>query len=102
MTLCLFRIVQEALQNAVKHSGARQVAVHLMASGDRLVLTIADDGAGFNVDDVSGKGLGLITMVERLEPFGGTMKIRSSPGEGTRLDITVPVQAVQSTETVAM
>jgi signal transduction histidine kinase len=102
LTLCLFRIVQEALQNAVKHSGARQVAVHLMASGDGLVLTIGDDGAGFNVDAVWGKGLGLINMVERLEPFGGTMKIRSTPGEGTRLDITVPVQAVQSTETVAM
>src|SRR5262249_53557007 len=85
LTLCLFRVVQEALQNALKHSGAHYIHVELRGQGDRLSLTIADDGEGFNPSDVFAKGLGLISMHERLEALGGTLTIRSSPGAGTRL-----------------
>jgi signal transduction histidine kinase len=97
LTLCLFRIVQEALQNAVKYSRARHVSVDLHRGSKGLVLTIADDGVGFDVDAAWSKGLGLISMAERLETVHGTLQIRSSPGAGTRLDVTVPLAGVTST-----
>jgi signal transduction histidine kinase len=102
LTLCLFRIVQEALQNAIKYSGAHQVSVHLSCSSDGLALTIVDDGVGFDVTAAWGKGLGLISIDERLEAIGGTFEIRSKPGAGTRLEVTVPFRVAQDTETVAV
>ncbi len=99
LSLCVFRVVQEALQNAVKYSRAREVTVHLSAGSDVLALTIADDGVGFDVDAAWGKGLGLISMNERLEVMGGTIEIRSGPA-GTRLEIVVPLPAVQDTASV--
>ena len=90
VTLCLYRVVQEALQNAVKHSGAREIFVHLQGADAGLTATVVDDGAGFDVDAEFGKGLGLVSMTERLEAVGGALKIRSAPGSGTRLKITVP------------
>ena len=102
VTLCIFRVVQEALQNAVKYSRARNVSVHLAGSPSGLVLAIADDGVGFDVDKAWGKGLGLISIQERLDAIGGTFQIHSTPGSGTRLDITVPPRAADSAETVAV
>jgi signal transduction histidine kinase len=93
LTLCLFRVVQEALQNAVKHSRAHQISVHLGVGTDALSLTIADDGVGFDVDAATDRGLGLISMSERLDMHGGTIDIRSRPGAGTRLDVAVPLRA---------
>jgi signal transduction histidine kinase len=93
LTLCLFRIVQEALQNAVKHGSAQNISVDLAGTGKGLTLAIADDGVGFDVDAVSPKGLGLTSMRERLEPLGGTLRIQSRPGAGTRLDVFVPAPA---------
>jgi signal transduction histidine kinase len=90
LTLCLFRIVQEALANAVKHSEASEVRMHLHVAGDTLTLSITDDGVGFDVDAAWGSGLGLISMRERLESVGGTVAIQSTPGAGTRLHVTVP------------
>jgi signal transduction histidine kinase len=98
LTLCLFRIVQEALQNAVKHSKAHEVSVHLHGGPDGLALTIADDGVGFEVDRAVGKGLGLISIRERLEAVSGTLEIRSKPGAGTQLDVQVPLRVVHSAE----
>jgi signal transduction histidine kinase len=102
LTLCLFRVVQEALQNAVKYSQADDVFIHLRASAERLVLTIVDNGIGFDVRAAWGKGLGLISMAERLEASGGTIEIRSTPGAGTRLEIDVPLPMAQIPETVAV
>lgn len=96
VTLCLFRIVQEALQNAAKYSGARFVTVNLTGSSSGLLLTIADDGVGFEVDTAWGKGLGLISMTERVEAIGGTMKVESKPGAGTRISLTVPLPPAES------
>ena len=67
MTLCLFRITQEALQNIVKHSAAHHVSIDLIGTDTGLVLTIVDDGMGFDGETVGSKGLGLISMGERLE-----------------------------------
>ena len=91
LTLCLFRIVQEALQNALKHGKAQNVSVDLRGVSDGIALTIVDDGVGFDVDAAWGKGLGLISMNERVEAIGGTFELRSSPGAGTRLEVRVPV-----------
>jgi len=101
VTLCLFRIVQEALQNALKHGRARKVSVDLRASTGALVLTVVDDGAGFDVNAAWGRGLGLISMNERVEAIGGSMTIGSHPGSGTRLEVAVPVDAVTEADAVA-
>jgi signal transduction histidine kinase len=100
VTLCLFRIVQEALQNALKHGHARNVSVDLRAGVGALALTIADDGVGFDVNQSWGRGLGLISMNERLDAIGGSMTIRSNPGSGTRLEVTVPVDAMKEADAI--
>jgi signal transduction histidine kinase len=72
----LFRIVLEALQNAVKYSRAHTVDVHLHGEPEGLVLTVSDDGVGFDVDTAWGKGLGLINIGERIQAIGGTLDAR--------------------------
>jgi signal transduction histidine kinase/ActR/RegA family two-component response regulator len=99
LTLCLFRVVQEALQNALKHSKAHNVSVHLTGRRGVLALSIVDDGVGFDVDDAVGTGLGLISMNERLDAVGGSLEIRSKPGVGTELTIRVPLDPVRSDTT---
>jgi len=94
LTLCLFRVVQEGLQNAVKYSRATQVSVHLDGGPHAVALTIVDDGVGFDVGEAWGKGLGLISMRERLEAVGGTITILSAPGGGTRLEVAAPLPFV--------
>jgi len=101
LTLCLFRVVQEALQNANKHSQARNVSVDLTGTSDGIALTIVDDGVGFDVDAAWRRGLGLISVRERVEAIGGTFGLRSSPGAGTRLKVSVPVPISHHTKTVA-
>lgn len=95
IALCLFRIAQEAMQNAIKHSGARTVRVQLKGDNEFIALKIIDDGAGFDVDAAAGKGLGLISMLERAESVGGTLKVVSRKGTGTRLQVTVPLRTPQ-------
>jgi signal transduction histidine kinase len=81
----VLRIAQEALQNAVRHAGARHVAVRLADGGGRLVLEVADDGAGFDPADpeLRARRLGLTSMEERAHRLGGRLDIRSAPGAGT-------------------
>jgi signal transduction histidine kinase len=102
VTLCVFRVVQEGLTNAIKHSGAREICVHLADNGDGLALTIVDDGSGFDVDTRYGKGLGLISMKERLEAVGGSLTIQSAPGSGTRIEASVVLSAAKAVQTVAV
>ncbi len=95
--LCLFRIVQEGLNNVVKHSGAPEARVQLSGASDALMLTIADFGRGFNVGAAASRdGLGLESMRERLRLIGGELTIRSQAGEGTRIDARVPLRISQS------
>lgn len=95
--LCLFRIVQEALQNAIKYSNAREVTVHLRSDSDGVTLTIIDNGVGFDVNAAWGKGVGLVSMVERVEAIGGSFDIRSNPGAGTRVTVNIPSHVVETT-----
>ena len=98
LTLCLFRVVQEALQNAVKHSRARTVSMHLIGEPTALTLTIVDDGIGFDVDAAWGIGLGLVSIRERLDAIGGTFEIRSGPGAGTSLEVRAPLALLEETD----
>jgi two-component system sensor histidine kinase DegS len=89
------------VRNAIKHSDGRAVIVRLQGDRDELVLTITDDGKGFDIAKVWGRGLGLISMQERLDALGGTLEIRSKPGEGTHVKATVALRADQSVNAVA-
>jgi two-component system sensor histidine kinase UhpB len=90
--LALFRIAQEALNNVARHARARQVTIELREIGPTIVLTIEDDGVGFDFDaQRAGKaGYGLTTMRERAESLGGTFEASSENGKGTRITVKVP------------
>jgi signal transduction histidine kinase len=95
VTLCLFRIVQEALRNVVKHSGAAEAKVELFGHVDRIDLGIFDSGAGFIPESARGKvGLGLTSMRERLRQVGGQLSIESAPSRGTRIHVRIPQAAI--------
>jgi signal transduction histidine kinase len=92
VALCLFRIVQEALRNIVKHTDSLEAKVELSAHGDELNLCISDFGAGFNPESIERKGgLGLVSMRERLGLIGGQLAIESQPSDGTRIRVRVPL-----------
>lgn len=88
--LVVYRVAQEALSNAARHSGATHVTVRLLRSGDGGVeLTVSDDGGGFAFDESEG-GLGIGGMRERALLIGGELTIESRPGHGTTVRLTVP------------
>jgi NarL family two-component system sensor histidine kinase LiaS len=88
----LFRIVQEALNNVVKHARTDQAAVRLQMENGQVSLLIQDQGTGFDpsVRGPAREGFGLTSMRERVEMLGGTLEVKSSPGEGTQLLVQVP------------
>jgi signal transduction histidine kinase len=92
--LCLFRIAQESLRNAIVHGKAGRLEVSLARSNDRVELTVTDDGLGFDVDDMRchGHGLGLLSMEERAHLFGGDVRIVSSPRHGTSVHVRLPTR----------
>jgi signal transduction histidine kinase len=91
VSLCLFRILQEALHNAVKHSGVRHLDAELRASSDSIDLTVRDSGSGFDVQEaMKTSGLGLISMAERIKLVGGQLAIESHRNRGTTIHARVP------------
>lgn len=90
--LCVFRIVQEGLRNAKKHSGAEQVRVCLKRTDNTLVVSVRDEGHGFDIKDLHQKqGLGIRSMKERAHLLGGEFKIQSAPGRGTTVEAWIPL-----------
>src|SRR5262249_9147463 len=87
----LYRIVQEALTNVVKHAGARNVSVSLAREPGAVAAVVEDDGRGFGASGGEGDGVGLIGMRERLGLLGGTLAIESTEGTGTTIVAEVPV-----------
>jgi len=92
VALCLFRIVQEALQNLRKHSGAIRAEVRLRRRGNRILVSIRDEGKGFDPRVNGEPGLGIRSMRERARLVRGHLKIYSEPGKGTRIEAMVPLQ----------
>ncbi len=92
VALCLFRITQEGLQNLKKHSGTKRAQLSLRHMGDRLFLSLRDEGIGF--DKTEKPGLGILSMQGRARLLGGEFEIHSKPGEGTRIEVWVPLQPV--------
>jgi len=93
ISLCLFRVLQEALQNAVKYSGVRQFKAELLGALGELKLTVSDRGVGFHPKDAGGgRGLGLISMRERMQLVGGELLINSELGLGTTISARVPTE----------
>jgi signal transduction histidine kinase len=89
----LYRIAQEALNNALKHAAATSVTVYIRAEDERVELEVVDDGQGFDPDTVSDRGgMGLTSMRERAEKLGGSLTVLSAPGKGTRVKVSVGVR----------
>jgi len=98
VALCLFRIVQEGLQNLKKYSGASQGQVNLRKEGDKLFLSVSDEGRGFEMMEMRNRvGLGMRSMGERARLVGGQFEIHSQRGKGTRIDVCVPLQPENET-----
>jgi len=92
VSLCLFRTIQEALRNIGKHSQAQHVKVEVIGESQLVRLRVADDGVGFNADEpTDARGIGLVSMRERLKSVGGDVSIWSRPSSGTVVEGTVPV-----------
>jgi signal transduction histidine kinase len=92
IALCLFRVMQEALHNAVRHSGVRQFAVQLEGTNQALKLTVRDGGVGFDAGTTASSGLGLTSMKERLKLVGGTLSIQSQMKQGSTIVASVPLR----------
>jgi PAS domain S-box-containing protein len=93
--LVLYRVVQEAVSNALRHAGTDVVRIQVVLEGDRVVGTVRDEGRGFGpaVENRLGAGLGLISMQERAAMVGGRLTIESRPGEGTTVRVELPASA---------
>jgi PAS domain S-box-containing protein len=97
ISLCLFRVLQEALQNAAKHSGATRIEVRLVESSGEFHLTVSDSGKGFDINAPGqSRGLGLTSMQERVRLVGGTFAIDSKPEAGTTIKVRVVIPPVNS------
>jgi len=94
MEITLFRIAQEALTNVAKHAQAKRVDISLDHSNGHCIMTVTDDGIGFNAADAPDaqrrSGLGMVTMRERSQAVGGRFDVRAVPGRGTRVAISIP------------
>jgi len=91
-TLCAFRIVQEALRNCIRHSSARTVKVSVEKSDDAVRISVSDDGCGFDMEsNAMKKGLGFISMRERLYLVGGAIQIQSQRLHGTQITVLIPL-----------
>ena len=92
----MFRIAQEAINNVIKHARAKSVTINLKAGDGRIVLTVEDDGRGFDAEALfngdNRLSLGLVGMRERTALLGGTFNIVSRPGQGTRIVVEVPAE----------
>jgi signal transduction histidine kinase len=92
VSLCLYRVAQESLRNIAKHAQATNVRVVLSGRKDGITLRVVDTGDGFDLNETKGKrGLGLISMEERVRLVSGKFSIRSQPGKGTIVQVCVPL-----------
>jgi signal transduction histidine kinase len=94
ITLCLFRVLQEALRNATKHSGSRHFVIELSGTEKHVQLWVRDAGIGFDLEKaVSAGGLGLVSMMERVRSVTGELSVESEPNCGTTIHVEIPIPA---------
>jgi PAS domain S-box-containing protein len=92
ISLCLFRVAQEGVQNALKYSGVNQFTVKILTREDEIHLAVADEGAGFDLEEAKrNQGLGLMSMQERVHLVHGVLSVESKPGGGTRILVVLPL-----------
>jgi len=87
--------ITEAVNNAIKHGRAKNITIGLNTQNNQVELTVQDDGCGFAAardTQLEGRGFGLKNITERARTMGGQVRIHSSPGEGTRVEVTIPVR----------
>jgi len=101
ISLGLFRIIQESLRNVSKHSHAQHVEVELARISEHIRLSISDDGVGFDQERLGWRGLGLVSMRERLRIIGGELSIWSRPSYGTHVEASVPIVLKHRREVLA-
>jgi signal transduction histidine kinase len=89
---CIYRVVQEALNNCARHAQANTVQVAVRREAGQILLSVLDDGSGF--DPQRARGLGILGMEERVRHLGGKFEIDSQPGRGTKIDITLPLASL--------
>lgn len=94
VNLCVYRVIQEAVNNAQRHAQATHVQVEVSGTGDAIRVTIADDGSGF--DPQRSRGMGLVGMDERVKRLGGTLTIDSRPGAGATIRVEIPVAGTKN------
>jgi len=102
VSLSLFRVVQEAVHNAIKYSGEKHFEVRLEGESGHLELEVNDEGVGFDAATTNGGGLGLVSMAERIHQVDGTFTVDSQPNAGTRIRARVPVAAQSKAVTTAV
>jgi len=101
-SLCISRVLQEALQNAAKHSGVKHVEVQLRGTTEEIQLIVSDLGKGFDLNAaMKGRGLGLTSMQERVRVLNGTVMIRSKPMGGTTIHVRIPVRSEPAAQRAA-
>jgi signal transduction histidine kinase len=97
VSLCLYRVAQESLRNIAKHAHATKVRVALSGKKAGITLRVEDRGGGFDLKEVKGKGgLGLISMEERVRLLNGKFMIESYPGDGTTVEVFIPLGSVKT------
>jgi len=97
ISLCLYRVLQESVHNAIKHSGVKRIEAQLAAESGEVQLIVTDSGRGFDPEiAMRGPGLGLTSMRERVRLVGGTIDIESMPTGGTTIRVRVPLESRQS------
>jgi signal transduction histidine kinase len=92
--VCVYRLVQEALNNAATHASAKNAKVTVAQNSGKIMVEITDDGVGF--DPLRQRGMGILGMEERVRPLGGTLEIWSTPGKGTTVKAELPLHPVES------
>jgi signal transduction histidine kinase len=94
LKVCVYRLVQEALNNAARHSGAKHATVSVVQNADKIRVEVTDDGKGFLAERV--RGMGILGMEERVKRLGGTCAIQSMPGKGTTVSAELPWHRAES------
>ena len=100
VSILMFQAVRELFMNVVKHAQAKKVEVSIKRSGDKMEITVEDNGIGFDASKIEINTFGFFSIRERLKHFGGTFVIDTEPGAGTRATLTAPVKTDRTAEVV--